>query len=91
MSSPVRAYLTTMKARLPDVAFFCTLGATVAARAFAQMQDLAGKPPRAVCFALQKDMGSDAYRERVAAFAKALAPSIAVDAATTVPSPAKAA
>lgn len=55
------------------------------------MQGLAGKAPRAVCFALQKDMGSDAYRERVAAFAKALARSIAVDAATTAPSPAKAA
>ncbi len=33
-SSPVRAYLTAMKARLPDVAFFCTLGASGRARVF---------------------------------------------------------
>ena len=33
VSSPVRAYLTAMKPRLPDVAFFCTLGATGSTRA----------------------------------------------------------
>lgn len=34
VSSPVRAYLTAMKPWLPDVAFFCTLGATESTRAW---------------------------------------------------------
>jgi len=72
-SSPVRAYLTAMKARLPDVAFFCTLGASGRARVFDQMQRLAGKAPRAVCATTQRDVGSGAYRDRVAAFVRALA------------------
>lgn len=74
VSSPVRAYLITMKARLPDVAFFCTLGGAGSARAFAQMQGLTGKAPRAQCVVTAKEVSSGRYRERVSAFAKALAP-----------------
>ena len=74
VSSPVRAYLTAMKPRLPDVAFFCSLGATGSTRAFDQMRNLVGKAPRAECVATQREVASGAYRERFAAFAKALEP-----------------
>ena len=77
MSSPVRAYLIATKAQLRDVAFFCTLGGFGARRAFDQMQGIAGKTPRAVCYARQVDLESGAYRERVASFAEALAPATA--------------
>jgi len=72
VSSPVRAYLMTMKARLPDVAFFCTLGGAGSARAFSQMQGITGKTPRALCAVTAKEVSSGRYRERVSAFAKAL-------------------
>ena len=85
MSSPVRAYLTATKGHLRDVAFFCTLGGFGARRAFDQMQSLSGKAPRAVCYARQKDMESGAYRERVASFAKALAPTTPEHAARPPP------
>ncbi|HYM04411.1 MAG TPA: hypothetical protein VET85_15765, partial [Stellaceae bacterium] len=49
MSSPVRAYLLANKARLRDIAFFCTFGGRGSESAFAQMQELAGKAPRARC------------------------------------------
>ncbi len=72
--SPVRAYLTATKSQLRDVGLFCTLGGVGAQRAFAQMQGIAGKAPRATCYARQIDMESGAYCERVASFAKTLAP-----------------
>lgn len=77
VSSPVRAYLTAMKARLPDVAFFCTLGGAGSARAFAQMQDISGKAPRAQCVVTAKEMSYGQYRKRVSAFAQALGSSLA--------------
>jgi hypothetical protein len=40
VASPVRAYLTANKDRLPAVAFFCTLGGKGGETAFAQMQAL---------------------------------------------------
>jgi NAD(P)H-dependent FMN reductase len=48
VSSPVRAYLMTNRDRLPEVAFFCTLGGAGGASTFAQMQGISGKTPRAV-------------------------------------------
>jgi flavodoxin len=47
LSSPVRSYLQDGAQRLPQVAFFCTLGGSGAARVFRQMQQVCGKPPRA--------------------------------------------
>jgi len=85
VSSPVRAYLTATKPRLPDVAFFCTLVGAGAARAFAQMQRLAGKAPRAECAVSDREVASGVYRERVAAFARALAPAAAGAAAKPPP------
>ncbi len=85
VSSPVRAYLAAMKERLPDVAFFCTLGGAGAARAFAQMRALAGKAPRETCAVTAGEVASGAYRERVAAFTRTLAPASVGPAAAPPP------
>jgi hypothetical protein len=72
VSSPIRAYLIANMAKLPEVAFFCTLGGAGADRAFAQMQKLAGKRPVG-CLAITADkVASSAYNAEVARFAEAL-------------------
>ena len=76
VSSPVRACLIGNRDRLHDVAFFCTLGGAGSANAFTQMQGITGKTPRAVCAITVREVKSGNYRERVAAFAKALEPSV---------------
>ena len=68
VSSPVRAYLAANKNRLPEVAFFCTLGGKGSETAFAQMQSIVGKPPRATCAIT----GREAYGPKLATFAEAL-------------------
>jgi len=80
LSSPVRAYLTANKGRLPAVAFFCTFGGAGSENAFAQMQDIVGKPPRATCAVTARDVASGAEAAQLANFVEALrtaAPSIA--------------
>jgi flavodoxin len=72
LSSPVRAYLTATASQLPEVAFFCTLGARGSESTFAQMTALVGKRPRAVCAITQRDALSASYVERLTAFEKAL-------------------
>jgi flavodoxin len=72
LSSPVRAYMMANAARLPAVAFFCTLGGAGSDRAFAQMQDVAGKPPRASFAVTAQDVASGASAPRLAGFVRAL-------------------
>jgi Flavodoxins len=73
LSSPVRAYLTATAGQLPEVAFFCTLGARGSESTFAQMTAVAGKRPRAVCAITQHEASSPSDVERLTAFEKALA------------------
>jgi flavodoxin len=73
VSSPVRAYLMATASQLPEVAFFCTLGASGSESAFAQMTAVAGKKPRAVCAITQREALSGSHVERLSAFAKTLA------------------
>jgi flavodoxin len=68
VSSPVRSYLAANKERLPDVAFFCTMGGRGSVRAFEEMQAVAGKAPRAGCVATAREMASEAYRTHIAQF-----------------------
>jgi hypothetical protein len=75
LSSPVRAYLTATASQLPEVAFFCTLGARGSESAFAQMTAIVGKKPRAVCAITQREAFSASDVERLTAFEKALAES----------------
>ncbi len=72
LASPVRAYLLANKARLPAVAFFCTLGGAGSDQAFGQMQEVAGKRPLDCLSVTAGDVASASYRPRVAAFAEAL-------------------
>jgi flavodoxin len=75
VSSPVRAYLMANKDRLPAVAFFCTLGSSGSENAFAQMQSVTGKAPRAVLAVTTRAVASGSYREPLMAFVKEIAPS----------------
>jgi menaquinone-dependent protoporphyrinogen IX oxidase len=72
VSSPVRAYLTANKDRLPAVAFFCTLGDKGSETAFAQMQGIVGKPPRATCAITAGELASGGEGPKLANFAGAL-------------------
>jgi len=72
VSSPVRAYLITNKAKLPEVAFFCTLGGAGGDRAFAQMEELVGKSPVGYLAITADKVASGAYNAEVAKFAEAL-------------------
>ena len=72
VSPPVRAYLTATAGRLPEVAFFATLGGAGSERTFAQMEAIVGKKPRAVCAITARDLASGNHRERLSAFADAL-------------------
>ncbi|MGO8800152.1 MAG: flavodoxin family protein [Roseiarcus sp.] len=72
VSSPIRAYLTANKARLPDVAFFCTFGNAGAESAFAQMEAIVGQAPRAVCGFKAGTVTSGVFETRLAEFVKSL-------------------
>ena len=72
VSSPVRAYLTANKDRLPAVAFFCTLGGKGSETAFAQMQGIVGKPPSATCAITAGDVATGGEVAQLAKFAGAL-------------------
>ncbi|MGF6920581.1 flavodoxin family protein [Paraburkholderia sp. 40] len=49
VSAPVRSYLIENRARLPQVAFFCSFGGHGADAALREMGELAGKPAVAEC------------------------------------------
>lgn len=72
VSSPVRAYLMENKARLRQVAFFCTLGNRGSESTFAQMQDLAGKAPRTKAAFKTRDVAAGGFPPRLAEFMQTL-------------------
>jgi menaquinone-dependent protoporphyrinogen IX oxidase len=72
LSSPVRAYLMATASQLPEVAFFCALGAKGSESTFAQMTAIVGKKPRAVCAITEREVLSGKHFDRLSAFEKAL-------------------
>ena len=72
VSSPVRSYLAANRGRLPDVAFFCTMGSRGSERAFEEMQAIAGKAPRAGCAVTAREVASEAYGRLIAQFMEQL-------------------
>ena len=56
LSSPVRSYLQDEAQRLPQVAFFCTLGGSGATRVFRQMELVCGKAPRATLAVTERQL-----------------------------------
>jgi hypothetical protein len=72
VSSPIRAYLLANRGRLPDVAFFCTMGGRGAEPTFAQMRDIVGKSPLAAYAVKASDAAPPAGDPRFAAFVQML-------------------
>jgi hypothetical protein len=72
VSSPVRAYLMANSARFPAVAFICTFGGAGAENAFAQMEAIVGKAPRARCGLKAETVASGAFQPRLAEFLTSL-------------------
>lgn len=74
VSPPVRTFLLTHRGRLRDVAFFGTCGGRGADRAFRQMSELCGLPPRATFWARERDLGPGIRVVDVARFVEKLQP-----------------
>ncbi len=72
VSSPVRAYLMANRARLPEVAFFCTFRHRGGESAFAEMQNIVGKAPCACCAVVASAVTSGNYGANLAEFVKSL-------------------
>ena len=72
VSSPVRTYLAANAQRLPQVAFFCTFGGRGDNSTLAQMQDLAGKTPRATVAFKMRDVLAGRYSAALGQFVDAL-------------------
>jgi hypothetical protein len=70
---PVRAYLIDNNKNFPQVAFFCTLQHRGDEATFAQMQELAGKVPRAKVAFRTADVTAGRLRSGLADFIRALA------------------
>ncbi len=75
LASPVRSYLRRHRARLPDVAFFCTCGGLGMARVFEQMARECRKEPKARMFLREADL--ELAAPAVARFVQSLAPGAA--------------
>ena len=70
LSSPVRTYLWSVRARLPRVAFVVTLGGAGEARTLAQMQAAAHRAPIAAIAVRERALARGAPRAEVARFAE---------------------
>ncbi|MFM0186475.1 NAD(P)H-dependent oxidoreductase [Paraburkholderia nemoris] len=65
VSAPVRSYLVENRARLPQVAFFCSFGGRGADKAMRQMRELVGRLAVAEC----KVTAAEAHKDANAALA----------------------
>ena len=72
VSTPVRTYLAENKDRLKNVAWFCTEGSTGSEATFADMEEVAGKKPKATLTIVTADMKSGSYAEKAKQFAGSL-------------------
>ncbi len=72
VSSPVRSYLAANRGRLPNLAFFCTMGGQGDERSFEEMRNIAGKAPIASCAVTAREVASEAYGARITQFVEQL-------------------
>jgi hypothetical protein len=72
VSLPVRTDLEQHGPRLPEVAFFCTGGGAENPQVIDQMQDIAGKPPKASAVFQGSAVQSGKHRSRLDEFLAAL-------------------
>lgn len=78
-SAPVRAYLMQNTNKLPQIAFFCVMGGAGSARAFGQMQALAGKPPQSTTAFTTADVVAAKVQQRLADFVKKIGAGLIAD------------
>jgi flavodoxin len=74
VASPVRSYLAANRGKLPETAFFCTMGGAGGDRTFDQMEGVLGKAPLVRCAIHARDVTTGAYREKLNPFMTALPP-----------------
>jgi flavodoxin len=72
LSSPLRSYVAAHKAKLANVAFFCTQGGSGADKVFRDLAELCGKSPLATLAVNGREIETRAYAQRLAAFAAAV-------------------
>lgn len=68
LASPVRCYARRHASRAPQVAFFCTAGGSKADAAFADLQRLCQRAPRATCLVDAHHLEPEAHRAEIAHF-----------------------
>jgi flavodoxin len=69
MSSPVRTYITENKEKFKNVAFFCTEGSKGSEKAFAEMEEVIGKKPKATLTVTVAELKSGSAADKVKKFA----------------------
>jgi hypothetical protein len=69
MSSPVRTYITENKTKFRNVAFFCTEGSSGSEKAFAEMEEVIGKKPKATLTLTAADIKQGNVAGKVKKFA----------------------
>ncbi len=72
MASPLRSYVSQERHKFARIAVFCTEGGANGEKAMAQVAQLCGKDPLATLIVMERDIGSGAYRQKVADFVNAL-------------------
>jgi flavodoxin len=68
MSSLIRTYITNMKDKFSNVAYFCTMGGSGDKKAFSHMSEIIGKNPKATLTLLTKEVVKENYIEKVEQF-----------------------
>lgn len=71
-STPVRAFLKREARRLPGVAFFLTHGGSAGPESLHELEQIAGRAPRATLTVRQTEVEHGAFHAKVAGFATAL-------------------
>jgi flavodoxin len=72
ISSPLRSYVAAHKAKLKQVAFFCTQGGSGAEKVFRDLGELCGQSPLATLAIKDRDITKRAYAQELERFAAAV-------------------
>lgn len=75
MATPLRTYARRHGAQPQDVAFFCTEGGRGAEKAFDELREFCGHPPKATLVVNAEHLPRDAHSDQLRHFAETLRPS----------------
>jgi len=72
VSAPVRTYLTQQREKLPQVAFFCTMGGSGYKKVFREMYKIIRKKPIAVLSLTERDVAgnTETFKGKLNSFSK---------------------